>query len=308
MRILKGPDLGGNDFELLEIPRIALLSGPDLSANNVGALWYLLDQELKLRFSILNNDFINQFDLRKYNVLILPDTWGSSDVYNTILGKDGIKKLTDWIEDGGTLIAIGNGAAFVADSSSKLSQVRLRRQSIKEIQLFEDALINETQWQKKIDSLAVWEKSTLIEKTQDKQEKIDLKLLAETDKQGQLFQPRGTIFQINLDEEHWLNFGLNEKVPAEFYSSYAYLSKKPVQTAGRFADADQLRLSGLLWPEARERWANTAYLTRESKGKGQIILFADEPNFRSYFYGTTRLLINAMLLGPGMGTSTVVEW
>ena len=308
MRILKGPDLGGNDFELLEIPRIALLSGPDLSANNVGALWYLLDQELKLRFSILNNDFINQFDLRKYNVLILPDTWGSSDVYNTILGKDGIKKLTDWIEDGGTLIAIGNGAAFVADSSSKLSQVRLRRQSIKEIQLFEDALINETQWQKKIDSLAVWEKSTLVEKTQDKQEKIDLKLLAETDKQGQLFQPRGTIFQINLDEEHWLNFGLNEKVPAEFYSSYAYLSKKPVQTAGRFADAEQLRLSGLLWPEARERWANTAYLTRESKGKGQIILFADEPNFRSYFYGTTRLLINAMLLGPGMGTSTVVEW
>ena len=123
-----------------------------------------------------------------------------------------------------------------------------------------------------------------------------------------MFQPRGTIFQINLDEEHWLNFGLNEKVPAEFYSSYAYLSKKPVQTAGRFADAEQLRLSGLLWPEARERWANTAYLTRESKGKGQIILFADEPNFRSYFYGTTRLLINAMLLGPGMGTSTVVEW
>ena len=92
------------------------------------------------------------------------------------------------------------------------------------------------------------------------------------------------------------------------YSSYAFLAKRPVQTAGRFSKADQLRLSGLLWPDARDRWANTAYVTRESKGKGQIILFADEPNFRSYYYGTTRILLNAMLLGPGMGTRTVVDW
>jgi hypothetical protein len=309
MRILKGPDLGGNDFELLQYPRIALLSGPDLSANSVGALWYLLDQEIKLRFSILNHDFINRFDLRKYNVLILPDTWGSPNVYENILGKTGLKKITDWIEDGGTLIAIGNGAAFVADSSSELSQVKLRRQALKEFQLYEEALQHETRWQKKIDSLSIWDNTKLVTKTSDnKQDEIDLKLLEEEDKQGRLFQPRGTIFRINLDEEHWLNYGLNKTVPAEFYSSYAFLSKKPVQTAGRFAEAQHLRLSGLLWPEARERWANTAYVTCESKGKGQVILFADEPNFRSYFYGTTRLLINAMLLGPGMGTQNVVEW
>jgi len=71
-------------------------------------------------------------------------------------------------------------------------------------------------------------------------------------------------------------------------------------------EKDKLRISGLLWAEAKERWAQTAYVTRKSSGKGQIILFAATPNFRSYFYGTTRMLINAILLGPGMGTDVEV--
>jgi len=97
-------------------------------------------------------------------------------------------------------------------------------------------------------------------------------------------------------------------VPAILYSPYAFLSKKPVETPARFDEADKLRLSGLLWPEAKERWAQTAYATRETSGKGQIILFAAEPNFRSYFYGTTRMLLNAILLGPSMGTSVVIDF
>ena len=308
MRILEGPDLGGNDFELLEAPRIAMITGPDLSANNIGATWYLLDQELKIRFSLLNHNFLSRFDLRKYNLIIMPDTWGNPNIYENILGKDGIKKLGDWVEEGGTLIAIGSGASFIADTSTGLSQVKLKRHSLKELQLFDKALENESRWKKKIDSLSVWEKTMPVEKTNGKTDKADPKVLEDIDKQGQLFQPRGTIVRIDLDEKHWLNFGLSDKVPATFYSSYAFLAKKPVQSAGRFSNQTQVRLSGLLWPEAKERWANTAYVTRESKGKGQIILFADEPNFRSYFYGTTRILINAMLLGPGMGTLTKVSW
>ena len=43
-------------------------------------------------------------------------------------------------------------------------------------------------------------------------------------------------------------------------------------------------------------------------GRGQIILFADDPNFRGYFWGTSRLFLNAVLLGPGVGTSHIVPW
>jgi len=60
--------------------------------------------------------------------------------------------------------------------------------------------------------------------------------------------------------------------------------------------------------EARERWAGTAYITRESMGKGQVILIAGEPIFRGYCHGTERLLINAILYGPGMGARSAAPY
>jgi hypothetical protein len=67
--------------------------------------------------------------------------------------------------------------------------------------------------------------------------------------------------------------------------------------------AMRLRMSGLLWPEAAERLANTAYVTRESVGSGQVILFASNPTFRAAALGTTRLFANAIVYGPGLGAS-----
>lgn len=64
----------------------------------------------------------------------------------------------------------------------------------------------------------------------------------------------------------------------------------------------RLRMSGLLWPEASQRLANSAYVTRESYGRGQIILFAHSPAFRSSALGAERFLLNAIVYGPGLGT------
>jgi len=92
------------------------------------------------------------------------------------------------------------------------------------------------------------------------------------------------------------------------FTPNVYLSKSPIETAGRFSDAEKLRVSGLLWQEARDGWAKSAYLTREAKGGGQLILFAGEPNFRAYFHATERLLLNAIYYGVGFGTRRTVEW
>ena len=76
----------------------------------------------------------------------------------------------------------------------------------------------------------------------------------------------------------------------------------------RLAGADGLRLSGLLWPEARERLAGSAYATVERLGHGQIIMFACDPTYRAWLAGSQRLFLNAVILGPGMGTSPPVPW
>src|SRR5262249_43344210 len=69
----------------------------------------------------------------------------------------------------------------------------------------------------------------------------------------------------------------------------------------------RLRMSGLLWPEAADRLANTAYVTRESVGAGQVILFASSPTFRCSTKGTTRIYANALILGPGMGAQQPIK-
>ena len=55
--------------------------------------------------------------------------------------------------------------------------------------------------------------------------------------------------------------------------------------------------------EASEKIANSAYLTREQIGNGQLILFSGQPNFRGSTRGTSRLWLNAVVYGAGLGTT-----
>ncbi|MDI6809013.1 MAG: M14 family metallopeptidase [Candidatus Eisenbacteria bacterium] len=311
----EGPDLGGDRFRQLELPRIAVLSGNPVDFTSYGALWYLLDRVYKVRFSSLDAARMREFDFGKYNCIILPSVWGGRAEYTRALGEAGLKKLKGWVEDGGTLIGLSSASAFLADTSSNFSRVRLREQALSELGDFEEALKKELRGEKvEIDSTLVWDFSRPEKGEEKKEEKSveprkgDLEKLIEEDENSRLFMPRGAIMRVNLDGEHWLSSGMPRRVPAIVYSSEAFFSKRPIATVGRFAESDSLRVSGLLWPEARTRWQKTAYLTREPFGRGQIILFSGEPHFRAYFHGTERLLMNAIFLGPGMGAYRKVPW
>ena len=57
--------------------------------------------------------------------------------------------------------------------------------------------------------------------------------------------------------------------------------------------------SGIVWEESRPQLANKAFLLHEPVGAGQIIAFAEDPNYRAYTEATQLLFMNAVLLGPG---------
>ena len=91
-------------------------------------------------------------------------------------------------------------------------------------------------------------------------------------------------------------------------AALAAASMHPTETPVRLVDEDGLRLGGLLWPEARQRLANSSFATVERHGKGQLILFASNPTHRGWYPGMERLFLNAVLLGPGMGTDQGLPW
>jgi hypothetical protein len=302
----RGVDLGGNDMLLLKAPRVAVVSGPEIGTTGLGSVWYVLERRYRMRISMLQTAQLPGADLSKYTVLLFPS--GESQAIGRVLGKSGVAKLRTWVEAGGTLIALGGSAAFVADTSTGLSGVRLRHQALKDLDLFARALAQESRASDVvIDSMAIWN-GTAGPRDTMKTASVNEKELAWQDERGRLFMPRGTFLRVELDPEHWMNLGMGNLAAALVFGSTGILSRDPVRTPARFAAAPKLRVSGLLWPEARERWARTAYATAESKGNGQILLFTGDPAFRGAHEGTQRLLLNSILLGPGCGTRHTAQW
>ncbi len=137
--------------------------------------------------------------------------------------------------------------------------------------------------------------------------------LAAEDARMRLFHPRGCILRVQLDPESWLTTGCGigpanrrevpspEWMPVQVRGDRALVATRPEVVMGAFATEDSLRLSGLLWPEGRQRWAQTAYLTRERVGDGQVILFAATPCSRGVWKSAERAFLNAVILGPSMG-------
>ncbi len=121
--VTEGPDLGGPRIKLLHEPRVAIASQWPVSSTSFGSVWHLLDHNVRLRTSPINIQNINWIDLRKYNVLILPAAGNLASVLDAAQ----LNHIRRWVEGGGTLIALGASAAFVADAKSGLSAVRLRR-------------------------------------------------------------------------------------------------------------------------------------------------------------------------------------
>ncbi len=322
-----GPDLGGQKFGLLQKPRIAIASQWPVDVNDFGSTWFLIDDRLRLPCSPLNIQSIGGVDLRRYNVLILPD----GGRYSAVLSSDVLESLKAWVEAGGTLIAMGNAAASLANEKSGLSDVRLRPDVLDKSKEYVEAVTRERASRHvKVDPALVWTgaasatatatapasqpesapATTQREEASKDSAPLEGDELKRWDQWAARFSPQGAFLRVELDPDMFLSYGLGDAgaAPVLFAGSDCFWSKPPVQTAARFVSAKELRLSGLLWPEARQRIADSAYATRESLGNGQVILFAGSPFFRAYLEGTGRMLQNAIILGPGLGASAPVPW
>lgn len=291
------PDLGGGEFTLLHKPKVALALGEGLDANDAGTIWHLLDHETHVAVSVLSPARLRGADLRYYNVIILPGAWG--DVYGGLQ-----EPLLNWVRDGGTLILVEGAAAHFADGNSGFSRVRRRDDVIGELAEFEyAAALRRYRGSVPVDPTKVWDAPQEQLPSTQPSGLPSRETLEKLEAWRRKFMPRGAIVRGYVDEEHWLGYGLPPTVSLFYSGGQVLLAPEGVATAVRLAEAKDLRLSGLLWPEAATRMGDAAFATTERVGRGQVVLLAQLPDFRAFWYGTRRLLQNAVLLGPGCGAS-----
>ena len=318
------PDWGGRHFRLLKKPQIAILSHSDFSSYDVGVSWWSLDHHLGIRHSQLNSSLTGYGDLRRYNTIILPS--GNPD-----LSDYAKNMLMDWVKQGGTLIANNRSTRSIISSDAMSSVKNLNStfdksksfnmDLMREIYSLEDNIDISDANDNKVDTEITypWETSDV---TYSK-EQLEMR-----DKWQSTLMPSGAIVSARADSEHWLTFGAEDVVPV-LYGNYPILmtggnSLAALRIGELIPNKDSetktinwsqipsgydlnVRMSGLVWPEASQRIANSAYLTREKIGKGQIILFSGEPNFRGSARGTNRLWLNAVIYGSGLGTDSLVN-
>ena len=104
-----------------------------------------------------------------------------------------------------------------------------------------------------------------------------------------------------LDTTHWLAAGTDGHIGALVQGSRVFspITLDDGRNVGRYAELDDLVASGIVWEESRPQLASKAFLIHEPVGSGQIIAFAEDPNYRAYAEASQLLFINAVLLGAG---------
>ncbi|NIP78210.1 MAG: hypothetical protein GWM90_03005 [Gemmatimonadetes bacterium] len=102
-----------------------------------------------------------------------------------------------------------------------------------------------------------------------------------------------------MDTTHWLSAGTDGRIGAMVASNRIFtpLTLDEGTNVGVYAPLDDLVAGGIVWEDARPQLANKAFLMHQPMGRGQLIAFAEDPNYRAYAEATQLLFINAVLLG-----------
>ncbi|MAU14414.1 MAG: zinc carboxypeptidase [Muricauda sp.] len=97
-----GKDFGSSSIQMINKPKIAVLSGGPTSTLRFGEIWHFFEQQLHYPLTVIDDDYANRVDLNDYNILILPD-----GRYGNYFNEEEMAKLKAWVRQGGKIIAMG---------------------------------------------------------------------------------------------------------------------------------------------------------------------------------------------------------
>jgi hypothetical protein len=271
---------------------------------------------------------LRRAELDRYNVIILPD--GSPDRYFSSFGKSGIDTLRVWVQRGGTLICIKGAAVFAALKDVNLTSTRLvgsddddeKQQKPEEGKPEPQPSPTPTphmetgggggqagtrRRQQGAGQTATEQQREALDQT-EKLEGVapELPLIASPSARPGVVPEAvpGAIMRANIDRTTYLTYGYEDAhLPVLVNSGYFFRPSKEGTNAVIFSpDANvQLRISGFVWPNNTERLLKgTAYVIEEHGGRGHVVLFAEEPNFRGIWRTTIRLFFNSILFPSAM--------
>jgi hypothetical protein len=274
-----GVNFGSRWVVQMKKPAIALAWDTPTNSAAAGATRFLLERQFGYPVTPVRTSQLTSTDLSRFQVLILP----SGGNYARVLGENGIERLKNWVSAGGTIVALGDAVSFLADAKVDLLDVAQ-----------ENALRDGEDKDKKpekpdsgrVPGTAIASEAEFEKATKAKEELPD--------------SVPGAIVRARVRPDYWLTAGMGETVYAmvEGRAIYTPIKSDKGVNAVYFDGADKLVASGHLWAENRKQMAFKPLVISGTSGRGVIVAFTQDPNFRAFNDGMNVLFLNAVFRGP----------
>lgn len=168
------------------------------------------------------------------------------------------EKIKSWVENGGTLVTQRTASQWVIDK--KLVKKELKKQEMEKDSLLR---MNYSRADKYYGSRAIG----------------------------------GSFYKADLDITHPIGFGYQDRELSVYKNSTVFLKpgNDPFNKIAVFTSEPYL--SGYIHSENLELIKGSATILAEQKGRGSVIMFSDNPNFRAMMLETHKLFVNAIFFG-----------
>ncbi len=189
---------------------------------------------------------------------------GEMNKYNTIIMVGGTypdlnkEKLKAWVQSGGTLILTEEAVSWASQNG-----------------------INDVKFKKAKSPVDSLERLGYVER-----EQVD-----------GAQQVQGAIFGADVDLSHPLAYGYNQKTVSLFKANRVFMEKSKNPYATPFYYGDKPLQSGWVSKLNGDAIKNSAAVIVNTVGSGRIINIADNPNFRAFWLGGSKLFMNAIFFG-----------
>ncbi len=110
----------------------------------------------------------------------------------------------------------------------------------------------------------------------------------------------GAIFEAKLDRSHPIAFGYKNSTLPMFRNTTLFVEADENSYNNPIQYTDSPLMAGYISKPNLEELKSTVPFKTGSLGRGQVIYFTDNTNFRAFWYGTNKLLMNAIFFGDEM--------
>jgi hypothetical protein len=283
-----GAGLGGVHVTWVKPPKVAMLVDRPASPY-AGHTWYLFDQVWQYPATRVPGSVLAGLDLSKYNVLILPD-----GRYPGPLGEPFVTRLKDWVRSGGTVILVKGAAVWATEKTVGL----IASKPIKKVSKSEPEPEKKAAEKAETPGVASEPKSFVPPESKPS---VPTEPKPDAEKSEESPDPvPGAFLRASVYDDHFITFGSPGEVFPLINTDVILAPLKP--TDGRnlvnFAGRDLL-VSGFCWPGTLELMAGKPLVLYQSLGRGHVVAFTDDPNYRAMTPTSQRFFLNAVFLGPG---------